>query len=76
MAAVCDVCGLPAMATFVCDLLVTETLLTGASCPQHVDTIIGRLQDNLHDTMSLQEGVLLDWWTPIINPPELEETTT
>lgn len=65
----CDICGLPSMATYVANMLVTETLVIYASCPQHVDTAIARMQDTLHETMANQDGALHDWWDPIINSP-------
>lgn len=67
----CTLCGQPAMAVFATGV-VTEVQAQYASCPFHVDTLIARMQDQLHDVMTEQEGVLIDWWAEVNPQPEPE----
>lgn len=69
---VCSVCGLEVMASFA--VLLPPIGVAGgyASCPFHVDTVIARLQDNLHETTAQYDGVLRDWWDELHPPPEPE----
>lgn len=66
---VCSVCGLEAMATFAVVLPPIAQAGDYATCPFHVDTVIARMQDNLHETMGQYEGVLVDWWNTLHPPP-------
>lgn len=66
----CSVCGLEVMASFVVELPPIAAGGGYATCPRHVDTVIARLQDNLHETMVQYEGVLTDWWEALHPPPE------
>ena len=48
-------------------VLLTSTLVIGQqasyhSCPVHVDSVVARLQDELHTEMVVQQGALEDWW--------------
>jgi hypothetical protein len=65
----CTVCGLEAMVAVTSDLMPVELVVTYASCPYHIDTVVARLQDDLHTAIANYEGVLVDWWTTLHPPP-------
>lgn len=66
----CSVCGLEVMAAFAVTMPPIEQVGGYATCPRHVDTVIARLQDNVHEIMAQYEGVLTDWWEELHPPPE------
>jgi hypothetical protein len=68
---VCAVCGLEPMVVLTSDLLPVEVGAAYGSCPYHVDTVIARLQDQLHEAIDNYEGVLVDWWTTLHPPVEV-----
>jgi hypothetical protein len=58
----CAVCGDVTMSVIAASLVTEEGMLAYGTCPKHVDTVVARVQDELHEAMTIQEGALLDWW--------------
>jgi len=59
------------MSTLTLTLVTLDTPAEYATCPGHVDTVIARMQDTLHETMDMQHGALEDWW--VEQHPEFRE---
>lgn len=66
----CSVCGLEAMAAIAITSAPLAVIGGYAACPLHVDTVVARVQDNLHEVMAEREGALTDWWEALHPPPE------
>lgn len=69
-AVVCSVCGLEPVAVFNVQLPPLSLSAGYAACPYHVDTVIARMQEQLHETLDEHQGVLVDWWSALHPSPE------
>jgi hypothetical protein len=72
MSCLVDGCDRPVMVTFQSTVHPLNQHAVYESCPVHVDSVIAREQDELHDLMAANEGTLTDWWYTVSGEPRPE----